>query len=596
MEDRVETFVVLSHQELFGAAPSEASCLAHLQGCSFVALTQYVGILCHNLAVAAARGASLSEFHDFQRCFIEQLAPEPFKGELFQLVASAPAFADGRWVLADEHRAANLVAAYARANPPPVTRPGGPADLERLFRAQLIINDLLAPASREDDEDGAAVVLHMFSMTRDWSAEVGLPRAFDLFARRLADAVPGLNGSVRRHFGASPAEIVSVLAGVYQFEMLSVLSEAPPGFLGRKPDFTRGILTLDELQPTHAGSVVVRRVLDEHTSSWAELHRRFAEVPLSDPSVLWFLRHPLIAIDDHRTWCFDPALLLSAASGGLFWLMRDAFVADGGRGDDLVRTLGKPVFEGYVRDLLGSLSLADSLAGDAETPGEGLPDFYFREGDGVLVAIEAKAPIMTESVKWSADAATLREELTKVAKKNQLMNATERLFRHKPKSVAGVRRVFPVILVLDPAFAAPGIEAELRAAVVKPSLGCEVGDIQVLTISDLECAGNYVARRSFAGLLSARHKSPAGLRYPLASFISSQRELIERECGDWLPPFDAHQATRKALALAMSEAFDRFAPPGRCPEARPGPATGVDPGAVADETSARTKGDHGDAH
>jgi hypothetical protein len=562
--------VVLSHEELFGTAPTEQACLAHLQGCSFVALTQYVAVLCHNLAVAAARGPSLLEFHEFQRWFIEQLAPERFRGELFQLVSNAPAFADGRWVLADEHRAANLVAAYARANPSPVMQPSGPADLERLFRAQLMINDLLAPVSKEGDEDGAAVVLHMFSMTRDWSAEVGLPRAFDLFGRRLVGAVPGLAESVKLHFGASPAEIVSVLAGVYQFEMLSVLEEAPDGFHGRKPPFTRGILTLDELQPTHAGSVVVRRVLDVHTTSWAELHRRFAEASLSDPSIVWFLRHPLIGIDDHRAWCFDPALLLSAASAGLFWLMRDAYVADGGRGDDLVRTLGKPVFEGYVRDLLGSLSLGDSLAGDAETPGDGLPDFYFREGDEVLIAVEAKAPIMAESVKWSADAATLRKELTKVVKENQLMSATERLFRQKPESVAGVRRVFPVILVLDPAFAAPGIEAEVRTAAVKPSLGCEVGEIQVLTISDLECAGNYVARRSFAGLLSARHKSPAGLRYPLASFISSQRELIERACGDWLPPFDAHQGTRKALALAMSEAFDQFAPPGKGRGARPG--------------------------
>jgi hypothetical protein len=555
----MELFVILSATELFREQPRPERCSELLSGLPFEALKLYASQFCHNVSAGEEASAGLAQLHDFQTWFIQNHTTPRFRDLLLGLVAHRAAYRRGGWMLADNHRVANLVMAYAKANPSLVPGDSSPAAIDALLRAQFILNDLVSVAT-EDVLDQLPIVemVRTYSMARSWNAWTTMPRAFDIMGTRLPKRLPGLEKELEACFGTDASAISTVLFGAYLFEIHAVLKEpTSPG--GTTPPWTRGVLTLADLRPTHTGEAIIREVLELHSTGWDELHQEGLRRSPSDPSILWFLRRPLIRIGSDLVWCFDPALILSAASSGLLWLAREAHERAGNDAGDVFRQLGF-AFEDYVVEFIRNAGRADLCRGDDVA--EGLSDIYFVE-DTTLLVLEAKANTFRDDVKWASDAPALRKEIDKVTKGNQLMKAIARLLASTPDLAAKVQRVIPVLVVLDPAFACPGMETEVRSDLQKPPIPCPVEDPHLLYIGELEVAGNYIREGAFAKLLDARRMVSPNGSLGLGELLESYRSTIQVCVGRWLQPYDAHVNTRAALNDAMREfhvAHDHGAP------------------------------------
>lgn len=554
----MKTFILLSHEHLFRVRPSSEEVLALLEGVSFRALKQVAGEICHNLVIGQTVGTGIDGLHDFSIEMIRRRCPEPLQGRILATAGHRREFRGEPWVFADPHRVACLVAAYVRANP---NRPDGkalPHDFARVFQAQLMLNDLLVPPGAPGQGSDVAEVLFIHSMSRGSTASATAPRSYDLIARRLLQAVPGLDGAFRAHFGMSAVDALTILKGVYSFEYAAMAGKVP-NYGGPRVPSTLGLLSLAKLRATHAGEALVRRALEFMSHEWNKLSLECQSLALTNPSILSFLRRPFIRLSKDELWNFDPGLLLSAASDGLFWLCLEAWKTQGGDGGELFRAFGKPVFEDYLRDLFAGLGATWVASGDADVTIQGPSDFYVPEREGNIVVLEAKASVMAEHVMWSGDGSSLARELKKITKRNQIMRAVERYVRRYQASIGPETTITPLIVVRDWHFASPGIETEVNRMVTKPALPCKVRDVQVLSIGDLEVAGNYVREKCLGRLLKARAGVTLGEASSLESFIEENKTLIAREVGRWLPVFDAHVLTRKEMQAAMNRVFAQHA-------------------------------------
>ena len=128
-------------------ASTWARCENLLQGVPFKALRRYASTLCHNLTHLDALHCDLDDLHTFHTWLIDNMAPSSCKARLLENVGHRRAYRGHRWVLTDQHRAANLVTAYVKANASPPEGDGSGADYQRLFDAQLVVNDLVSVAS-----------------------------------------------------------------------------------------------------------------------------------------------------------------------------------------------------------------------------------------------------------------------------------------------------------------------------------------------------------------------------------------------------------------------------------------------------------------
>lgn len=545
----MELFVILSSSELFRQQASPDRCYELLRGLPFEALKLYASRLCHNLTAGAEAGADPAKVGEFHTWFIARHASPQFRDQVFGLVAHRAAYRRGGWALADEHRVANLVTAYAKANPSPVAGDSAPTHIDDLIRAQLIINDLVSVSTKEIlDQIPVIEMVRIYSMARAWDAWTTVPRAFDIVGTRLANHLPDLSDEFRLTFRVKPSEIATVLFSVYLFEIGAILDHSEPPTAARPP-WTRGVLSLADLRPSHSGEAILQQVLNLHATDWDDLHRQSLRQSPNDPSILWYLRHPLIKLGNDSVWCFDPALLLSAASNGLLWLSKEAHCLAGKDSRDVFRQLGL-AFEDYVADLIQGVGRTDSTRGDELA--EGLSDFFFKEGTD-LVVLEAKSSTFRDDVKWASDVSALRQEIEKITKGNQLMKAITRFFALSPDLAAGVTRVVPVLVVLDPSYACPGMEPELLGALEKPAVGCKIEDPHLLYIGELETAGNYIREAVFARLLDARRSVSPNGSLALSDYLARNKSHVRASVGRSIEPFDAHVRSRAALNDAMRE-------------------------------------------
>ena len=528
----MEYLSILTARDLLREEPTPERCAEMLQGVSFAALQRYAALFCHNLALADESGAPRKKFFAFQTWFLHQATSERFRDRLLGLLSHRRAFQGNQWVLADQHRVAHLVMAYARANAVLVPGLEDLTDGDRLVRAQLIVNDLVSIAdSGSRDTLSAAQILQVFATARAWSAKTTMPRAYDIIGLRLKRQLPDIEHEMRAAHGVGFDEAAVVLLVLYLGFLTALSGDGGAGGAPLLP-WTRGALMLAGSRLPGSAKAVMRRVTDLHATTWDQLRKHAAAQPASDPSILYFLRHPLI---------------LSAASTGLLWLAKVAHEAAGGDGQAVFRALGL-AFQEYLSDFLTALRGTGVESGDAG--GAGFSDFYLIE-DRTLLAIEAKAAVLRDAVKWSGSMVDVRSELAKLLKNNQVMRATERYLARRPELAKSVDRVLPVFVVLDPAFACPELEAEVIAAVTKPAGPPNAADPHQLFVGALEAAGNYVRAGALGKLLDVRRRLAPGGWVGLDEVIGRHRAQVESQIGAWFEPYDAHVATRDAVNEAM---------------------------------------------
>ncbi|MDA8117328.1 MAG: hypothetical protein M0000_08180 [Actinomycetota bacterium] len=361
----METFLILSSRDLLRAESSPEICDDLLRGVSLQSLVQYASVYCHNLTAAAEAGSSEENFFSFQDWFVRTYAPARFHANLSALLSHRRAYRGKRWALTDQHRVGSLVLAYARANR---TLPLGevdPEQFERLLRAQLVVNDLVSTTTDTPmDQVPIAGLLPVFSMAQAADARAAIPRAFDLILRRLPKHLPAIDAQVRDSLGVGLDDSAIVLLALYLY-----LSNAVPGTPWQgptsKPPWTRGILTIAELDLRHSGEATIRKVLENTARAWDDLHNLAEAMSPSDPSLVRLLERPLVRIDAERVWCFDPGLLLTAASNGPLFIAARGLVdpADPPRDYEGRPGPAGPPFKPCVR--ISRTRLADGLRGVA---------------------------------------------------------------------------------------------------------------------------------------------------------------------------------------------------------------------------------------
>lgn len=551
----METFVILSAKEILREESSEPRYEEMLRGVSFKALVRYASTLCHHLTYASEMSVDGNEFQRFHSWFVDEFVPEPLKGEILEQLNCRPAYRGKPWAVADQHRVANLVAAYIRANPEPPPGTASSDDMGRIIQAQLIVNDLVSESVDGDlGSNPAAEVLPVFAMSRSWDIQTHLARMFDLFGERLGVEIPELEKAVAAETGIGTPDFVTILFSLYSI-FLAAMDPDTPGTSLPKPSWSGGLVEFPNLDPNRPEDVAVARTLDAVSISWGMLHDDLSGVHVSGPNILAFLHHPLIRIAGEEFWSFDPGLILSAGSNGLFWRAVDAYEASGGDRQELFNAAGI-VFEEYLSDFFDSVGREDAIRGDEE--GEGLPDFLIVEGD-TLVAVEAKSAVMRDDVKWSADSKQIRTELEKIMKNNQFMSAIGRLFQEHPEITSGIKRVVPVIVVLDPCFASPGLEHDVNEGITKPGVDCSVEGLHLLNISELEISGNYLREQAFANLLDARRNVISNHGWRSVSQVIRQHQAeVEVSTGKYLQPFDSQIDARGRFDEVLKDFATRY--------------------------------------
>lgn len=563
----METFAILSARDLLHEESSPERCEELLRGIPFQALVQYASVFCHNLTVAGESGAGSQKLFEFHDQFVRNHASVPFYEHLKTLLSHRRAYRGKDWALTDEHRVASLVLAYARANvalPPGET---GRQHLDRLLHAQLVVNDLVSlPTEGPLEELPVATVLRSFAMARAWNARSTMPRGFNVMVAGLLKSMPEIAGEVRAYAGVDLEEIAIVLFGLY-LNLFGAVPGVPWAEGQPKPRWSRGLLDLSKLGLRHSGEAVMRTVFDKYARPWDDLYAVAAGILHADPSIVPLFDRPLIRTGGEQVWCFDPGMVLNAATLGLAFLAARAHEAAQHEGQAVFSALGH-AFEAYLALFFQEAGCHDVQRGDEQR--EGLSDFYLLEGD-TLIAIEAKASLMRDDAKWSGDEKRIRGELQKLVKDNQLMKAIARKLESDPNLRGRVTRVVPVFVVLDPVFACPGLEPEVIAAVAKPDVAVGVEDPHLLFVGALETAGNYLREGLFSKLLDAR-RAVAGTGWVgLDELIGRYKTRIEAALGGWLEPFDAHVGTRADLNTAMREFWLRHGgaaggPPGITPD------------------------------
>lgn len=551
----MKVFSLLSHRELFRTEPSEAQVLELLRGISSKALTQYAANICHYQAVMGAADIPVEKLAEQSGWFLKEFAPSHFATIIENETSWKFIYRKTLWVIADQHRVANLVAAFARGNPSVHEGEESPDQIERLVRAQLMVNDLTAPPDLHSTEPiqsfPAEQILHTYAMSRGWTPDRTLPRAYELFIKRLGAANPEFLAAVEKRCGFS---LLAVLSSLHAVSARDFLALAARPKINEIP-FSRGIIDLKHFEPTHSGGMAFERVVRQYSSSWNDLHEEFSKGDLDNRAVRYFLARPFIQLGEGQFWCFDPGLTGVAASNGLLWLVRSALEDPVSEAQRLFRSVGK-VYEDYVADLLFSahpqcgIERGDSL-------GKGMPDFLVWEGR-TLIAIEAKASTMPEEVKWSASGEILVAELaTKILRENQLGNAITRYTQHLKRTSRPLpESVVPVYVVLDHNFVSPGIEDIVRGSFEHPvNIGFQTSDPHVISIGDLEAAVGYVRIEQLTALLDARQQVSSFERSPLGHFISQQEGLIRKHCGTWVPSESPLEDIRREMLDRIKDFF-----------------------------------------
>jgi len=232
-----------------------------------------------------------------------------------------------------------------------------------------------------------------------------------------------------------------------------------------------------------------------------------------------FRTHPLLALSDGRLLVMDLQFLIENAASGLFW--NTFYRIPTKRGRELLLGYWGEAFETYLRRLVVE-HFTDAWTVLTNVTG---PDFEIDIliiRDDVAVVIESKAGMLNNAVKVSRDFAKVTKAIvTKLVSNekgkpkgvSQLARSCRAIARGEVSGISAIRRVYPLLVVDDPAFSAPGTNtflaerfAELgthEAAVAPPTIA---------TIDEFEEIAPYIAAGdiSWSELLDRRF-TPKGV-------------------------------------------------------------------------------------
>ncbi|MGV8038859.1 MAG: hypothetical protein AB2L07_01840 [Thermoanaerobaculaceae bacterium] len=513
-------------------------------------MLRFVSSLCHRLTGHEQGGQQSDDSLALQHIFVLELVPQDFRRELLHRIRTCGSYQNGEWVFCSARALLRLAGAFFAVNPFLIV--GSPQDehFERLARALLIVNDLTLRSAGQAENVN---MLHLFEYARrsDWGTT--LPRAFDLFGRRLPARIPELDEAFSHEYSVKIDEALTILFGLYSRLMAPVAVNLPPPPMPTK--FSFGFLHRVAGKATHPGDRALASVQEHWSQPIGWFSDEFKDSEVNDPSVLPFLRVPLVRVTEDRLWCADPFLLASAASEGIFWRLNEVFKRAGQPKSILTAKLGA-VFEDYLADRLRSFGRMDFARAGAKGNERGYPDIWFRE-DELLVVIEAKAGFVAEDAKYSG-AAHATEHLEKLANDSQIARGIEKLHKYEPNFFEGVQQIVPVLVTLDHAWGAATMEANLNSLVRKPRVLPPCDDVYLLPVAELEIAGRWVGERVFARLLRCRRKAAGDGYVTLGDLMTDFREQTAKEMGMMLEPFDAMAQIRSDLHARMNEVFETF--------------------------------------
>lgn len=311
------------------------------------------------------------------------------------------------------------------------------------------------------------------------------------------------------------------------------------GFVAYADALSTGLLDA----PARKASAILERAPDLGLAQWQLFLDRFAgtadELTTSslaatgDWSMSYLRQHPLLRLADDAILVLDPALLLSAITGGLYYR-----VFDHERDESDARRLAWTRVYGEMHELhVGDL--VDAIAGrDGSTamfteddiavayPGGGkIADFGFFHGD-TCVLVEAVSGRFTLGSSEDGDLKALATDLEKIVlKKSRQLDETAAKILDRPKPTSGplahpATQVLPVIVTAGSFNVAPMTRQHLQQLLDRKQLLTDprIGKLAVLSVRDFEFSIDVVTHKRvpLSKLLRGWHAS----RYRDASFTT----------------------------------------------------------------------------
>jgi hypothetical protein len=321
-------------------------------------------------------------------------------------------------------------------------------------------------------------------------------RIAELFAQELRTTPDDL-----RVDGLKIDDYLALLFGLY-----TIASTSAKSLKTSLIDFSDPTSALD-LSADEVGAFLKARSIDEDTMRAAigplPTDEKFAtaiQTPGWATDFSMFRTHPLLALSDGRLLVTDLQFLIENAAAGLFW--NTFYGLPTKRARELLLGYWGDAFETYVRKFVeehftGAWTVLTNVSGsDFE-----IDVLLIR--DDVAVLIECKAGMLNHAVKISRDFAKVTRAIdTKLVSNEkgrpkgvgQLARSCGAVARGELAGISGVRRVYPLLVVDDPAFSAPGTNTYLaeRFATLGPH-DSAVLPPTIATIDEFEEVAPYIA-------------------------------------------------------------------------------------------------------
>ncbi|MBE7542243.1 MAG: hypothetical protein M9913_17000 [Bryobacteraceae bacterium] len=394
-------------------------------------------------------------------------------------------------------------------------------DVRFILACCIMMNDLtntMLPRAEPSAANILTSAIHLHDSTVRGNFEADLVRSISMFEQN-AGAVQARGaidfGSLfSTAVGLDPrtfAEICISIGARYLTLTEAVLGQTPEQFFIEPHYFSSTTLAAEKLAAFLSRVAVTE---DELAAKIIASPNR----PLSDLTP--FQLNPIIRLRDERFYCVDLACLLDKAGRGMYWTLRDA--APKHLWSRLPGAYGE-LLDSYLAALLPE-QMADRSY---------LPHPRFGNGDeafdGVLVegadlvTLEFKSSVLRADRKYSGDPAQLLSEIDKKfvtgdgtgAKGiSQFTNSLERLFEGdaiEGIALQNIRRVFPVMVVLDHSLTAPQFSRYLNSCFDRRSLAKRfrktVTPLTVVDVENFERLSPYIECYGMRPLLESYYES-----------------------------------------------------------------------------------------
>ena len=433
------------------------------------------------------------------------------------------------------------------------------ADDRDLGDLLLMINDDLIPPldERGEDEERRQRVLAHMVLHNVLSHATHVINAIGRNARML-EVHEEFRVRGHREFFDLAAEflrVTGVTIDTYLHHLFAILALADTGV----PQLLAGNLRAIVIQPETAlqGTAVevdeFRATLRQLSLTPEQAHARLTDGRPFEPyfDFVLFQDYPLIEFPEGHFWPLDMGFILDKFAEGIFWLLHrpDPALDEASltRRNRRFRQWWGRLFEEYAHRLMefffppiGRYSRIPDDPGEAMTRCDAV-----LETRPELVLFEYKASYLRTDAKLSGSPGQLLEDVRrKVATAagggegakgiHQLAASCVRFHQTGEipglGAIGGIRRVYPVLVTLDAAFAANGMNRYLdelfKGAVGPLANPGVVAPLTVLTAEDLENVLPYTPERSFVDLLQTYHTEDPEL---LTSFRFVAQRRIRRE-------------------------------------------------------------------